>query len=176
MVDYALLASQASALLSDEPDPLANVANFAAFAFAEIPGLNWAGFYFAHPGGELVLGPFAGQPACTRLPSGRGVCGAAYTSRATVVVDDVEAFANHIVCDSASRSEIVVPILAGDRVVAVFDIDAPIKARFDAQDRAGIERLVAIAAPFAIQLAETLAAVNASTNGAQASNDIGIAK
>lgn len=159
MVDYTLLSGQASALLSDESDPLANVANFAAFAFASIPGLSWAGFYFAHPNGELVLGPFAGKPACTRLPSGRGVCGAAYTSRATVVVDDVEAFADHIVCDSASKSEIVVPILAGDRVIAVFDIDAPVRARFDAEDRAGIERLVVIATPFAVQLADALAPV-----------------
>ncbi len=175
MVDYELLSSQATALLAGEPDPLANVANFAALALAEIPDLNWAGFYFAHPNGELVLGPFAGRPACTRLPSGRGVCGAAFTSRATVVVGDVDAFEDHIVCDSASRSEIVVPILAGDRVIAVFDLDAPHKARFDAQDRAGIERLVAIVAPFAVQLADVLA-VNESTNGAQASNGIGIAK
>ncbi len=174
MVDYELLSSQAFALLSDEPDPLANVANFAAFTFSEIPGLNWAGFYFAHPNGELVLGPFAGKPACTRLPSGRGVCGAAYTSRATVVVDDVNAFDDHIVCDSASQSEIVVPILAGDLVVAVFDLDAPVQARFGAEERAGIERLVAIAAPYAIQLAVALASVDESTNGAQASNGIGI--
>lgn len=175
MVDYPLLSSQASRLLSGEPDPLANVANFAAFAFAEIPQLNWAGFYFAHPNGDLVLGPFAGRPACTRLPQGRGVCGAAFTSRATVVVDDVNAFADHIVCDSASLSEIVVPILAGDRAVAVFDIDAPVLARFDAADRAGIETLVALVAPYAAQLAEALAA-NPNTNGAHDSNGIGIAK
>jgi GAF domain-containing protein len=175
MLDYALLSDQATALLTGEPDPLANVANFAAFAFSEIPDLNWAGFYFVHADGELVLGPFAGRPACTRLPSGRGVCGAAATSRATVVIDDVDAFADHIVCDSASKSEIVVPILDADTVVAVFDIDAPVRARFSPADRDGIERLVAIAAPFAIQLAEALA-LNPKTNGAHASNGIGIAK
>lgn len=153
MADYELLSSQASGLLSGEPDPLANVANFAAFAMAEIPGLNWTGFYFADASGELVLGPFAGKPACTRLPAGRGVCGAAYASGATVVVDDVHAFGDHIVCDSASQSEIVVPILDGEKVVAVFDVDAPTRARFDAGDRDGIERLVAIVAPFAIRVA-----------------------
>ena len=175
MVDYALLSSQVTGLLSGEPDPLANVANFAAFAFAEIPDLNWAGFYFAHPDGDLVLGPFACRPACTRLPQGRGVCGAAFTSRATVVVDDVNAFADHIVCDSASLSEIVVPILADGRAVAVFDVDAPVHARFGAADRAGIEHLVAIVAPYAVALAEALAP-NPTTNGAHDSNGIGIAK
>ena len=175
MVDYPLLCSQASGLLSGEPDPLANVANFAAFAFGEIPQLNWAGFYFAHPNGDLVLGPFAGRPACTRLPQGRGVCGAAFTSRGTVVVDDVNAFADHIVCDSASLSEIVVPILSGDRAIAVFDVDAPVLARFGTVDRAGIEMLVAIVAPHVVQLAEALAA-NPKTNGAHDSNGIGIAK
>jgi len=175
MVDYSLLSRQAAGLISGEPDPLANVANFAAFAFAEIPQLNWAGFYFAHPNGDLVLGPFAGRPACTRLPQGRGVCGAAFTSRATVVVDDVNAFADHIVCDSASLSEIVVPVLAAGRVVAVFDVDAPVLARFDGADRAGIERLVAVVAPYAVRLAEALAA-NPNTNGAQDSNGIGIAR
>ncbi|HEY8322156.1 MAG TPA: GAF domain-containing protein [Candidatus Baltobacteraceae bacterium] len=157
MVDYPLLYSQAAGLLSGEPDPLANVANFAAFVFAELPEINWAGFYFARPDGDLVLGPFAGRPACTRLSQGRGVCGAAATSMTTVVVDDVDAFADHIACDSASRSEIVVPVLSGGRTVAVFDIDAPILARFGPADRAGIEALVAIVAPFAVRLAETLA-------------------
>lgn len=158
MVDYSLLSSQAAGLLSDEPDPLANVANFAAFVFAELPEINWAGFYFARSNGDLVLGPFAGRPACTRLPMGRGVCGAASTSMATLVVDDVDAFGDHIVCDSASRSEIVVPIVADGRAVAVFDIDAPVLARFDAADKAGIEALVAIVAPFAVRLADVLAA------------------
>jgi L-methionine (R)-S-oxide reductase len=175
MVDYALLSLQATALLEDEPDPLANVANFAAFALGEIPDLNWAGFYFVHANGDMVLGPFAGKPACTRLASGRGVCGAAYTSRATVVVDDVAAYGDHIACDAASQSEIVVPILSDGKVVAVFDIDAPVRARFSAHDRDGIERLVAIAAPAAVQLAGALA-LNPETNGAQASNGIGMAK
>jgi len=157
MVDYSLLAGQAAGLLSGEPDPLANLANFAAFVFSELPEINWAGFYFARSNGDLVLGPFAGRPACTRLPMGRGVCGAASTSMATLVVDDVDAFADHIVCDSASRSEMVVPIVADGRAVAVFDIDAPMLARFDAADKAGIEALVAIVAPFAVRLADVLA-------------------
>jgi L-methionine (R)-S-oxide reductase len=141
-VDYDLLVAQVEALLADERDFIANAANFAAFIYHEISDLNWAGFYFPAPSGELVLGPFNGRPACTRLPAGRGVCGAAFTSGETVVVDDVHAFADHIVCDSASASEIVVPLLCGSRITGVFDIDSPRIARFNAHDRAGIERLV----------------------------------
>jgi len=169
-----MLERQAAALLDGEPDALANVANFAAFVFAELPDVNWAGFYFADAGGDLVLGPFGGKPACTRLPGGRGVCGAAARSRSTLVVDDVRAFADHIVCDSASRSEIVVPILSGGETVAVFDVDAPVAARFTDGDRAGIERLVAIIGPAARQLAGALA--SPSMNSAQASNGIGDAR
>lgn len=143
VMDYALMERQIDALLESEPDPIANAANFAAFIYHEISGLNWAGFYFAAAAGELVLGPFAGRPACTRLPKGRGVCGAAFTTGKTQVVDDVSAFVGHIVCDSASRSEIVVPLLVGGTAVGVFDVDAPTLARFDAVDRGGIERLVA---------------------------------
>src|SRR5215469_3210980 len=106
-VDYDLLSQQVRALLEDESDFIANCANFSAFVGYEIPDLNWAGFYFAQPDGELVLGPFFGKPACTRLAPGRGVCGKAYTSEETVVVDDVHQFSDHIACDSASRSEIV---------------------------------------------------------------------
>jgi len=102
-VSYDLLERQVRALLEDEDDLLARAANFAAFVYCELPDVNWAGFYRLIPGGELVLGPFAGRPACTRLPAGRGVCGAAVTHRKTVVVDDVAAFADHIVCDTASR-------------------------------------------------------------------------
>jgi|GEM_PF-26103 len=140
--DYALLEAQLAALLGDERDVIANAANFSAFVFHEIPGVNWAGFYFPADDG-LVLGPFAGKPACVRLPHGRGVCGAAFTRRETVVVDDVHAFVDHIACDSASRSEIVVPLLVGDAIAGVFDVDSPLPARFSARDRAGIERLVA---------------------------------
>jgi L-methionine (R)-S-oxide reductase len=141
-MDYDLLVAQVACLLADETDLIANAANFAAFIYHEIPELNWAGFYFTASSGELVLGPFSGRPACTRLPKGRGVCGAAVTSGETVVVDDVHAFADHIVCDSASASEIVVPLRAGEAIAGVFDIDSPRIARFSAADRAGIERLV----------------------------------
>jgi L-methionine (R)-S-oxide reductase len=142
-MDYDLLDAQARALLSEEDDELANIANFAAFVYNEVPDLNWAGFYFSNEAGELVLGPFNGRPACTRLPAGRGVCGAAFTAGETTVVDDVNAYADHIVCDSASASEIVVPLRdAAGNVYGVFDIDSPRLARFSAADAAGIERLV----------------------------------
>ena len=140
--DYELLFAQVQALLSGESDFLANAANFAAFVYHEIPGLNWAGFYFPAASGDLVLGPFNGRPACTRLPNGRGVCGAAFTSGQTIVVDDVHQFADHIVCDSASVSEIVVPLERDGARFGVFDIDSPHRARFADDDRAGIERLV----------------------------------
>jgi L-methionine (R)-S-oxide reductase len=140
--DYDLLVSQAEELLARERDPIANAANFSAFVYMKLPRLNWAGFYFPAATGELVLGPFGGRPACTRLPAARGVCGAAYTSRRTVVVDDVHAFADHIVCDSASQSEIVVPLMHRGGCLGVFDVDSPMKARFSSADRDGIERLV----------------------------------
>jgi L-methionine (R)-S-oxide reductase len=142
-VSYDLLERQVRELLSGESDFIANAANFASFIYHELPGLNWAGFYFVNArDGELVLGPFNGRPACTRLPAGRGVCGAAVTRRETVVVDDVNAFADHIVCDSASRSEIVVPFFGGDDVTGVFDVDSPEVARFSDEDRTGITALV----------------------------------
>lgn len=141
-VDYAMLELQVRGLLADESDFIANAANFAAFVYHELPRINWAGFYFPAQDG-LVLGPFAGKPACTRLPSGRGVCGRSFTRRESVIVDDVAAFADHIVCDSASRSELVVPLLLEGEIYGVFDIDSPDPARFSAQDRAGVERLVA---------------------------------
>ena len=142
-MDYELLEAQVRGLLSQERDELANMANFAAFVYHEVPELNWAGFYFADEAGELVLGPFNGRPACTRLPAGRGVCGATYTTGQTTVVNDVNAYADHIVCDSASNSEIVVPLRdESGRVYGVFDIDSPRLARFTADDASGIERLV----------------------------------
>ena len=142
-MDYQLLEAQVRALLSEEHDELANLANFASFVYHELPSLNWTGFYFAQQAGELVLGPFNGRPACTRLPAGRGVCGAAYTNKRTTVVDDVNAYSDHIVCDSASASEIVVPLrdTNGD-VYGVFDVDSPQLARFTEADAEGIERLV----------------------------------
>lgn len=141
-VDYQLLDRQVRELVEGERDHLANAANFAALIFQEIPNVSWAGFYYADRHGDLVLGPFGGKPACTRLPKGRGVCGAAFTSRATIVVDDVYARADHIVCDAAARSEMVVPIGSGDDVYGVFDLDSAQPARFGAVDREGIERLV----------------------------------
>ncbi len=137
------LEAQVRALLNGETDFVANAGNFAALIHAELPDVNWAGFYLATPSGELVLGPFSGRPACTRIPRARGVCGAAAATKETLVVDDVDAFADHIACDGASRSEIVVPILRGGELFGVFDIDSPIKARFTGDDRAGLERLVA---------------------------------
>jgi L-methionine (R)-S-oxide reductase len=137
-----LLDQQLRALLADERDFVANAGNFAALLYHELAEVNWAGFYLATPSGELVLGPFCGRPACARLPPGRGVCGAAATSRKTVVVDDVSAFSDHIVCDTASKSEIVVPLVIGGSFVGVFDCDSPRLARFIETDRDGIERLV----------------------------------
>jgi L-methionine (R)-S-oxide reductase len=142
-VDYALLERQARALLAGERDFIANASNFAAFVYHELPDVNWCGFYLApSPNDDLLLGPFAGRPACVRLPAGRGVCGAAAARGTTVVVEDVNAFADHIVCDTASRSEIVVPLLIDGSFAGVFDCDSPKPARFTDADRDGIERLV----------------------------------
>jgi GAF domain-containing protein len=140
--DYDLLELQVSSLLEDERDFIANSANFAALIYNELPVVSWAGFYFPDPDG-LVLGPFGGKPACTRLPKGRGVCGAAFAGENSVIVDDVNAFADHIACDSASRSELVVPILHDGAIYGVFDIDSPVLARFSQRDSDGVERLVA---------------------------------
>jgi GAF domain-containing protein len=137
---YDTLAAQAEGLLAGERDPWANAANIAALVFALLPQLNWAGFYFLR-GGELVVGPFQGRPACVRIPLGRGVCGSAAAARRTVVVRDVHEFPGHIACDAASNSEIVVPILDGDRLVGVLDLDSPQLGRFTEVDAAGLERL-----------------------------------
>lgn len=142
--DYALAARQVEAILPGESDFLANAANFASFVFHELPGINWAGFYFAGAQGDLVLGPFNVLPACTRLPRGRGVCGASFSSCEAVVVDDVSAFGDHIVCDGASKSEIAIPLLRDERAYGVFDIDSPSIARFSVEDRIGIENLVRV--------------------------------
>jgi L-methionine (R)-S-oxide reductase len=140
---YAELAEQFAALIDGEPDLLANAANLAALVYHGLPELNWAGFYFAQQD-ELVLGPFQGKPACVRIAWGKGVCGTAAARGAAIVVPDVDAFPGHIACDAASRSELVVPLLAagGRRVVGVLDLDSPVLARFNDDDRAGCEALV----------------------------------
>jgi L-methionine (R)-S-oxide reductase len=143
---YRELLSAVDALTAGEPDGIANMANVAALLWQLMPELNWAGFYRAI-GGELVLGPFCGKPACIRIPFGQGVCGAAASSRDTQLVADVHAFPGHIACDAASRSELVVPILRGGAVIAVIDLDSPRAARFDAEDKAGIEALAQLLSP-----------------------------
>ena len=140
---YAELAEQALALLHGERDRIANAANLAALVYHALPDINWAGFYF-YDGNELVVGPFQGQPACVRIALGKGVCGTAATTRQTHLVRDVNAFDGHIACDSASRSEIVVPLFDGDRLIGVWDVDSPKLARFDDADRIGMEALAGI--------------------------------
>jgi GAF domain-containing protein len=140
---YAQLAEQARGLLAGEPDKIANAANLASLVFHALPDLNWVGFYF-HDGKELVVGPFQGQPACVRIALGKGVCGTAAATRQTQRVPDVEAFPGHIPCDSASRSELVVPLFKYDRLVGVFDLDSPRLDRFDADDQAGLETVANI--------------------------------
>ena len=142
---YRELVAAADALTAGEPDGIANMANLAALVWQLVPDLNWAGFYRL-VGGELVLGPFCGKPACIRIPLGQGVCGAAAAERATQLVPDVHAFPGHIACDAASRSELVVPVLRQGEVIAVIDLDSPHPGRFDAEDQAGIEALAAFAA------------------------------
>jgi GAF domain-containing protein len=141
---YAELAAQARGLLSGERDRIANAANLSSLVYHALPQLNWVGFYF-YDGTELVVGPFQGQPACVRIALGRGVCGTAAATRQTQRVADVDAFPGHIPCDSASRSELVVPLFdAGGALLGVFDLDSPAPARFDAEDQQGLERLAAI--------------------------------
>ena len=150
---YRELDAQLAALLAGERDAIANLANTSALLYAALPQLNWAGFYLLHPSpqdgadggsGELVLGPFQGRPACVRIPMGKGVCGAAASQRQTMLVPDVEAFPGHIACDSASRSELVVPLLVGDKLIGVLDLDSPELNRFDADDQAGCEALAQV--------------------------------
>jgi L-methionine (R)-S-oxide reductase len=141
--DYAQLAEELRGLLSGESDFVANAANTSALIFDALPDLNWVGFYFLKSD-ELVVGPFQGKPACVRIALGKGVCGTAAAERRTIVVPDVEAFPGHIACDAASRSEIVVPLIAGRELLGVLDIDSPKLARFDESDARGLERLAAI--------------------------------
>ncbi|WP_439888215.1 GAF domain-containing protein [Pseudomonas sp. MBLB4123] len=140
---YPLLEAQLAALLAGERDFIANAAQFSAFLFQELADLNWAGFYLAR-GEQLVLGPFQGKVACVRIPFGRGVCGAAAASRQSQRVEDVHAFVGHIACDSASASELVVPLLKDGRLIGVLDLDSPSRGRFGVEDQAGIERLVEV--------------------------------
>jgi len=142
MTDYALLKSQADALLRDESDVLANAANFVALLYNALDDVNWLGFYVLRDD-QLVLGPFQGQPACVRIGLGRGVCGTAAATLETQRVPDVHAFPGHIVCDAASRSELVVPLLVDGSLVGVLDIDSPSPGRFSEADQAGIELLCA---------------------------------
>lgn len=135
------LTSAADAITAGEPDAIANMANVAALIWQAVPDLNWAGFY-RFDGTELVLGPFQGKSACIRIALDRGVCGAAARTRETHRVDDVHAFPGHIACDAASRSELVVPVVDGDRLIGVLDLDSPLPGRFAAADATGAERLV----------------------------------
>ena len=140
---YAQLLAQARALVHGERDRIANAANLSALVYHALPQLNWVGFYF-FDGTELVVGPFQGLPACVRIPLHKGVCGAAASSRQTQRVEDVDAFPGHIACDSASRSELVVPLVKGDELVGVFDLDSPVTSRFDADDQAGLEAIARV--------------------------------
>ncbi|QGN54901.1 GAF domain-containing protein [Novosphingobium sp. Gsoil 351] len=143
---YRELIMAADALTAGEFDGVANMANIVALIWQFVPRLNWAGFYRAQ-GSELVLGPFAGKPACIRIPFGQGVCGAAAASGETQLVPDVHAFPGHIACDAASRAELVVPVLREDRIlIAVIDLDSPEPSRFDGDDARGIEALAALIA------------------------------
>lgn len=137
------LLAQARALLSGQAHAIANAANLSALIFHELPDLNWAGFYFLE-GDTLVVGPFQGKPACVHIPLGKGVCGTAALTRQTQRVADVHAFEGHIACDAASESEIVVPLIQGDRVIGVLDIDSPVPDRFSAEDQAGLEALARV--------------------------------
>lgn len=140
---YAEIATQLRGLLHGERDYIANAANLAALLWHTLPDLNWAGIY-RWTDGQLVLGPFQGKPACVRIELGKGVCGTAAANRSTVVVPDVHAFPGHIACDAASRSEIVIPLVRGDQLLGVLDLDSPKPGRFDAADRQGLEQLAAI--------------------------------
>lgn len=138
---YADLQRSLTGLLAGEDDVIANTANFAALVYTSLPDLNWAGFYFLR-GSELVLGPFQGRPACVRIASGRGVCGSAVARRASQLVADVHDFPDHIACDPASRSELVVPMIKGELILGVFDLDSPLPGRFKTGDQLGVEAAV----------------------------------
>jgi L-methionine (R)-S-oxide reductase len=140
---YQGLMAQLASLLEDEQDLIANAANVSSLIYHTLPDLNWVGFYFLKDG-ELVLGPFQGKPACVRIAIGRGVCGTAAQQQKTVVIENVHAFPGHIACDTASHSEIVVPIVKEGQLLGVLDLDSPTFKRFDTEDAAGLEKLVEI--------------------------------
>lgn len=142
---YRDLLSAAEGLVAGEPDPIANMANVAALIWETLPDLNWAGFY-RNVDGELVLGPFQGRPACNRIPFGQGVCGAAAETLRVQRIEDVQAFPGHIACDSASASELVVPIVRDGGLVALLDLDSPTPARFTPEDEAGCVALCEVLA------------------------------
>ena len=139
---YQSLVKQTQSLIAGESNVIANMANISALLFTSLEDVNWAGFYFMDSPTELVLGPFQGNPACIRIPVGKGVCGTAAANAETQLIEDVHAFDGHIACDAASNSEIVVPIMKNDKIVAVLDIDSPTIGRFDTDDQAGLEALV----------------------------------
>ena len=143
---YRDILAALDALTAEEPDAVANMANAAALLWQYLPDLNWAGFYRA-VGDELVLGPFQGKPACIRIPFGKGVCGAVAATREAQCIADVHAFPGHIACDTASTSELVVPIIADGRLIGVLDLDSPSPGRFDAQDVDGCRALMTLLAP-----------------------------
>lgn len=141
--DYDELARQAQGLLSGHKHRVANAANLSALIFDALPDINWAGFYFLE-GDELIVGPFQGKPACVRIAMGRGVCGTAAATRSTRRIEDVEMFEDHIACDPASRSEIVIPLVLGDQLIGVLDIDSPFPGRFGEEDQKGLGTLAEI--------------------------------
>ena len=143
MTDYKELNEQLRALICGVPHPIANLANASALLYQTLDGLNWAGFYLMENGG-LVLGPFQGKTACIEIPVGKGVCGTAVARGETVLVKNVHEFPGHIACDSASNSEIVVPVRKNDEIIGVLDIDSPLIGRFTEEDRAGLEEFVRI--------------------------------
>jgi GAF domain-containing protein len=140
---YSNLRSQLRSLVADESDFIANAANMSSLLYHSVPDLNWAGFYFLK-NDELVLGPFQGHPACVRIAIGKGVCGTAAQQRQTIIVDDVHDFPGHIACDSASNSEIVVPIIKKDYLIGVLDLDSPTVGRFDGEDARGLKEMVEV--------------------------------
>ncbi|GBQ41637.1 GAF domain-containing protein [Komagataeibacter europaeus] len=135
------LVAAVASVVANEPDMIADMANIAAMIFEALPDLNWAGFYIWKEG-QLVLGPFQGSMACTRIAYGKGVCGTVARERRTIIVPDVHAFPGHIACDAASASEIVVPVIAGDRLLGVLDVDSPVRERFSDTDRIMLEKIV----------------------------------
>ena len=140
---YSNLAEQLRSLFETERDFIANAANFSALLYHSLPDLNWAWFYLLKDD-ELVLGPFQGQPACVRIAMGKGVCGTAAQQRQTILVDNVHEFPGHIACDSASNSEIVVPLIKNEQLIGVLDLDSPLFARFDDEDAQGLNELVEV--------------------------------